>query len=290
MRPTSRTMTLRIAIALAALGACGLWGCGLFDSVQATKVMAASILATPEYDMAKLASGFDAGIAYDGGMTLPDGGSGTVPSQTVAEVFFGERNASDPSKAPSGIAGATVKLSIGSKTLQLADKGNGNYSLTSIENSQLAYVSGVDYDITVTYGGANYTATVKGPAEEKIEQFHTGSATLEVTANSPLQLTRTSTDNVAFTSVFPTDQQQGQTTQPTWTNVPTKPIDLFDLVANDAKWRMKVITVDGSAFPKPQGYYVVSVAAVSRGHTSDNLFTTSIFLAGTADLGLVKTK
>jgi len=58
-------------------------------------------------------------------------------------------------------------------------------------------------------------------------------------------------------------------------------------VANDAKWKQKQITVKGSAFPTA-GYYLISVTSLAKGSPSDNLFTASVFLAGTADMGLAR--
>ncbi len=283
MHPLKLSRVLVATLPLVGLG----WGCSLLDSAQADKVFAATLLATPSYDLKPL-------LPDAGGYVLPfDAGAPptAIPAQTMAQVFFGQRN-TDPSKEPQGIAGATVKLTYQGKSFTLPDRGNGNYSLTSVEDGTLQYQDGKDgvlYEITVDSGGATYTAKVIGPVAEHIEQFAVlNGLPLAHTEDSALKLTRSGTENVAFTTVVPvTTSGLGD---PTYTDLPTKTMDLLDLIANDSLWKQKVITLPATAFPEPGTFYAVTIAAVQRGETSSNLFTTSAFLVGKADLGLVKTK
>lgn len=286
MRHPRKTLT-RTLSALAPLALLGTWACGLFDSLQSDKVLAATVLATPSYSLSSLLP--DASFPFDaGGFALPDAGLPSLPSQTVAEIFFGQRN-SDPTKDPKGVAGAQVKLSVAGRAFALEDRGSGSYGLNTQQDPAFVLVGGARYELTVTHEGETYTAEVDGPAEELIEQFRVlGDKPLPHAAHTPLQLTRTGTENVAFTSVIPvTASGEGK---PTWTNMPSKPLDLLDLIANDAPWKTKVITIPAEAFPQAGTEYAVVVAAVRKGSTSDNLFTASALLVGRADVGRVRTK
>jgi len=258
--------------------------CELVESATADRVLAGTVMATPEYDFNGTAFG-------DAGYTAPDGGSllPPVPSQTVAQIFFGSRDPKDLTKPPTGVSGAKVSLSVGGKSYSLTDKGSGNYMLTTIENKEFVYQPGAEYKLTITNGGNTYTASVTAPQEERVQQFHaTPGIPLDHTANQQLQVPRERVDNIAFTTVVP--MSQAGKGDPTYTDFPSKPLDLLDLVANDSKWKQKTITMPGTAFPQTGAVYLVNVAAVEKGDTSENLFTTSVFLVGSADLGLVKTQ
>ncbi|MGI5862799.1 MAG: hypothetical protein ACOX6T_12175 [Myxococcales bacterium] len=264
-------------------------GCELFESIQAEKVLAATVLSSPEYDFNQMVFP-DGGVPIesDGGLPADGGLIPTLGPQMAAEVFFGERN-SDPTAAPKGIAGAEAVLSIGSRSFRLEDKGDGKYGLNSQEDPDFKYVSDAEVKLTIKKDGETFTATVVAPKEERIEQFHaTPGKPIELAAGEPLQITRAAIDNVAFTTVMPLSAaaQEG----PTYTDMPSEPLDLLDLVAGPDKWKTKVITIPKTAFPKADTHYVVNVSAVAKGDTSANLFTTSAFLVGTADLGLLKTK
>jgi hypothetical protein len=295
--PQQTSKTFARALVAITLLAGGTWGCGLIKSAESDKVLAATVLATPNYDFSFLLPDaslpslpFDAGIPTF---------TPALPSETVAQVFFGQR-ASDPTAQPTGIAGASVKLSINGTSFDIADQGQGNYSLTSLDNSAFVYQPNVTYEITVTNGSDTFTGSVTGPDKDPIEQFaaqaaaHPGVPMTQQT-NAPLLLTRTNAEDVAFTTVFPVALAgQGQ---PTYTDMPTTPLDLLDLIANDGPWRTKVITIPGAndpagrtaAFPYAGTYYAVTVVAVKKGSTSNNLFTASAFLVGKADMYVVVT-
>ena len=96
--------------------------------------------------------------------------------------------------------------------------------------------------------------------------------------------------NLGFVSVFPVDQN-GERGEPTWTNMPSKPLDFLKLVALPAKWKEDKVTIPGSAFPNADQTYLVVLQAVKLGGPeSDNLFSGSALLAGTAEIGVVRTK
>lgn len=315
-----KTLIVRSLVALGALAIPVLYACGLAQSVQSTKVLAATVIATPEYDLAKLITipdggfkigdasfSFDGSLSFDGSIPFPDGGlkigdasipffgdggfTTKNPPQTIAQVFIGERDASDLKKPPVGIAGAKVTLTIaGGAPFELKEKEKGVYLLTTVENSALQYVADKELVYTVDVKGEKLTAKVIGPKKEDIEQFKVlGGAPLPHEAGKELKLTRASAENIGLTSVFPisSSAEQGK---PTYTDAPTKPEDLIDLVANPDKWKQKTITIPGSAFPQAGTKYLVNVTAVKKGTTSDNLFLGSVFVAGIADLALVQTK
>jgi hypothetical protein len=273
-----RLTVLALFVALAA------GSCDLIQSAQSTKVLAGMVLHVPPYDLADIPIP-DAGIpfSFDGGMTTPE--------QTLVEVFFGERSNTSFTDPPKGLAGAAVKLSFQGATVDLSDKGGGNYSVSTAENGNLQYAPDIDYTLTVVSGGETFTARVKAPEPEEIAQLDERFWPLDVESNldpdQNLELTRTSTENIAFTTVTPIS---ATSQDPSYTDVPTEPRDLLDLVANDARWKQQPINVPKSpAFDQPNTYYLINVIAVTKGSVSDNLFTASTFLAGTADLGVAVT-
>ena len=292
----SRTRALLAALPLAVLG---VWGCNLVDSVQADKVLAGTVIATPETDLKFLLPDASYALPFDSGVPipLPDGGlpiSTKVPAQTVAAIFFGQR-APDYTSQPKGIAGASVTMSIDGKTFTLADQGAGAYGLTSQDDATFLYKDDADVKLTVVSAGTTYTASVKAPPKEVISQFAAVEPwPLEQPANTSLQLTRSDTDNVAFTTVIEVNQNTKLTDlnsiPATFTDVPSTALDLLDLVANDSQWKRKVVTLPAKSFPTASSYYAVLITAVKRGETSTNLFTASALLVGKADLGVVKTK
>jgi hypothetical protein len=280
----------RAASALCAL-ALGALGCDLIQSAQARRVLAASILATPDYDFTQAVLSLDAGLAVPDGGLPADVGQLEVGGQTVVQAFFGDAPTNSASQSK-GILGATVTLEYSGRKLTIPDTGGGTYSLTSLQEKALAFASGADYKLTVASGSESYSATVKAPTSDDsaIEDFHVvAGKPIEIAAGQDLRLTRRATDRVAFTMVMSIDPS-GRASK-TYTDLPEKAVDLLDLVLNDAKWRQKVITIPGAAaFPAANTYYLVTVTAVDKGSTSSNLFTASTFLAGTPDVGLVKTK
>jgi hypothetical protein len=269
------------------------------DSVQADKVLAGTVIATPETDLMFLLPDASLTVPFDSGIPipLPDGGlpfSTKVPAQTVAAIFFGQR-APDYTSQPKGIAGASVTLSIDEKTFALVDQGSGAYGLTSQDDATFLYRDDADLKLTVVSGGTTYTASVQAPPKDEIAQFSAVHPwPLEHTANTELDLTRGNTDNVAFSTVIEVNQNTALTDlksiPSTFTDVPTTALDLLDLVANDSLWKRKVIPLPAKSFPTPNAYYGVLITAVKRGETSSNLFTASALLVGKSDLGVVKTR
>jgi hypothetical protein len=257
--------------------------CDLINSAQANKALAATVVATPALDLAPL------GVPF------------TVPPQTVAQVFFGQRDA-DPTKQPTAITGAAVTLAFDGKTFTLKDQGSGNYGLSTLEDATFVYVPStatktVHYKLSITSDGAGpFTAEVDGPPKDAIEQFTVlAGAPWPLTANTEVKLTRSNIDDPAFVAVIPASSILAGNKNPSYTDMPGTVLDLLDLIANDAPWHQKVITIPatdatrGTAFPSA-GVYALTVSSVKKGTTSQNLFTASAFLVGMADVALVQVK
>lgn len=275
------------------------------NQAQANKVMVATILSTPPVDIQPAAlAGFDASFDFDGGSwdggempTIGDGGVITLPGQTAAFVFFGSRQSQSLDTAPDGIAGATASvLPRGGATTNLKEEGGGNYSRNSFDDKAFAYQSGADYEFNVSYQGETYQGLVeKAPALEKIPEFHPAKGYIELAAGSSFSFTRPEppageTRNLGFITVYPVESN-GQKGDPTYNNIPKTPLDFLKLVAAPSDWRGSPVTIPGSAFPQPKKTYVIVFQAVKTGGPeSQNLFTGSAILAGTAEIGIVKTQ
>lgn len=268
------------------------------NQLKAEKVMVATILATPPIDLspealAGLDGGFDPG---DAGIAL-DGGTVTVPSQIGVFVYFGERDNSSLDTPPTGLTGATVSVGVnGGGSVALKEQDQGNYALTSQDDESLQYESGKTYEFTATYQGETFVGEVKdAPQLERVEALHPAKGYIEQVANTPFTFTRPQPPegterNVGFVTVFPVSDS-GEKGEPTWTNVPTTPLQFLELVALPANWKKDQVTVPASAFPEPGKTYVLVLQAVKLGGAeSENLFKGSAILAGTAEIGVFRTK
>ena len=95
-----------------------------------------------------------------------------------------------------------------------------------------------------------------------------------------------------FSDSFPATREklQGDKAEPTYSNVPAAPVQFLKLSAPPSEWKKTEVVLPGSAFPLAEQTYVVVFQAVKTGGPkSDNLFTGSALLAGTADVGVVRT-
>ena len=82
----------------------------------------------------------------------------------------------------------------------------------------------------------------------------------------------------------------GEKGQATYSNVPTSPVEFLQLAATPALFREARVTIPATAFPNPKQTYLVIFQAVRMGGPeSDNLFLGSVVLAGTAEVGIVRT-
>ncbi len=289
---------------VAAVSLLGLhWACDIektANQLTAPKVMVATLLSTPPVDIDPLAyapdSGFDGGLPPDAGFAV-DGGLITVPAQTVAFVFFGTRKGEGLDSPPEPISNATVSVqSLGGTRFELKNDGNGNYSKSSVNDRDFKYDSGKTYHFTAALSGESFVGEVENaPNLERISAFHPPKGYVELNAKQQLIFNRPDPPagterNLGFVTVFPIgdDGERGETT---YTNVPKTPLDFLKLIALPAEWKQTTVTVPGSAFPEPRKTYVVVFQSVKTGGPkSDNLFTGSAILAGTADVAVVRTR
>jgi hypothetical protein len=292
--------------------------CEFFDrtsaQVQARKVIVGTVLHTPPIEVRQEAiagldasfpffdGGFptDSGFFFDAGFLLGDGGgpSITLPEQTAVFAYFGTRNGEGLSQeAPTAIAGATLSIQQkGGPALALKDQGGGTFSLTSSEEAKLGYVENGDYFFKATADGETFVGIVERvPEQEKIAAFRpNGKTFLELAANTEFTFARPDPPNgqerqLAFVVVVPIDRE-GKQGQPTYTNVPSTPLEYLKLAVAPSDWKTTTVTVPGSAFPlKDQNYLLLLQSAKLGRPDTDNLFIGSAMIAGTADVGVVKT-
>jgi hypothetical protein len=263
------------------------------NQLRSQQVMVATLLATPPVELSPLAM---AGV--DGG-TLPevDGGTVTLPGHTAAFIFFGERAVQSLDSEPRPITGAQARVRpSGAQGTPLSEKGAGTYTLSSVEDERLVYPSGAHLLFEVQHGGQTYTGQVESAPElERIEAFHPPSGYIEHQRNQAFSFSRPAPPanaerNLGFVTVFPVGSD-GQKGEPTWTNMPSTPLDFLKLVALPAQWKQDQVTIPGSAFPDGQQTYLVVLQAVKLGGPqSDNLFTGSAIMAGTAEVGVLRTR
>ena len=272
--------------------------------------MVSTLLATPPIDVklgaiAGLDANFpdasfllDAGFTFDAGVMIADGGLGyTVPAQTAALVFFGTRVGEGLDAPPEGQAGATITVQpVGGTAVVLKDQGGGNYVANSSENAMLKYEEGKKYNFTAQINGETFVAELeKSPAMERINAFHPTAGYIDIAKNTPITFTRPDPAtgqgrNLGFVVVFPISRngQQGTTT---YTNVPVTPLGFLKLALLPDEWKTTVVTIPGSAFPDAEKNYVILFqTATLGGPKSENLFSGSAIIAGTADVGVVKTR
>lgn len=262
------------------------------NQLAADTVMVGTLLSTPEVTVSGSAlAGYDAGTF--GG---PDGGDGLVlPAQTAAAVFLGTK-AGDNAE-PSGVAGATVVVQpAGGTVTTLEEDGSGSYSLTSVGEEGLQYQSGATYQFIATRAGTRYIGQVdNAPIKENIAALHPPEGFVRIAPNTSLGFDRAAppanTDRtLGFVTVVPLSAS-GSQGEPTYTDVPSTPVEFLQLVGLPGPHREARVTIPGTAFPERNKTYLVIFQSVRLGGAeSDNLFLGSALMAGTADVGVVRTQ
>ncbi|QAT86602.1 putative lipoprotein [Corallococcus coralloides] len=260
------------------------------NQLTADHVIVGTLLATPQVDVSALAL-----AGYDGGTLGPDGGDVvSFPGQTAAFVFFGTK--SGENSQPEGLSGATVTLNAGSgAAVALNGQGGGSYGVTSDSTDDLKYASGATYSFFAEQGGTKYEARVEdAPTKEAIPAFHPAEGFVRHTANTAFAFDRPAPPpnqdrTLGFVTVVPLGSN-GEKGQATYSNVPTSPVEFLQLAATPALFREARVTIPATAFPNPKQTYLVIFQAVRMGGPeSDNLFLGSVVLAGTAEVGIVRT-
>lgn len=288
-------MTKRLLL-LSTLAACILapLACDLgktVDQISAETVMVGTLLSTPDVDISPEAvAGLDGGFRADGGQS-----NFTVPGQTVAFMFLGTREGQN--SAPEGLTGATVTIQpVGGQAVTLTSDGAGAYSRSSNSDATLSYQSGKNYNFIAVRNGERFEGSVENsPAQERIPALHPPEGVVRISANTPLSFERADPPSgqdrtVGFVTVVPISDN-GQQGKPTYTNVPTGPLEFLSLVALPSDYKQKTVNIPATAFPTAKQTYLVTFQAVrTGGPDSANLFLGSALLAGTADVGVVRTQ
>jgi hypothetical protein len=281
---------------LAAASACCLvpLACDLdktVNQISAETVMVGTLFSTPDVPLSPEAvAGLDGGFGADGGQSTI-----TIPGQTAAVVFLGTRKGEN--STPEGLTGATVALQVNTtKKVTLTSDGAGSYSRSSNGDSTLTYQDGATYEFIADHQGEHYVGQVKdAPAREIIGALHPPEGVKRITANTELSFDRADPPQgqertLGFVTVVPVSDS-GQQGQPTYTNAPKEPLDFLKLVAVPTEWRAQRVVIPGTAFPASKQTYLVIFQAVRLGSPeTDNLFLGSALLAGTADVGVVRTQ
>ncbi len=269
------------------------------NQATARAVAVATLLSTPPVDInASTLIQFDASLpdsGIDAGVLVTDAGL-TIPAQTLVTLFFGQRQGDNLDVAPVPTTGAQVRITeVGGQSWPVPEVGAGNYALLG-EDAGFAYKANATYQFVLTHGGQTYTAEVeKTPALERIAAFHPSTNYIDLAAGTAFTFTRPDPPagqdrNLGFVTVFPVsdDGQQGSTT---YTNLPDTPLKFLKLVVAPMDWKQTTVTVPGTAFPNPSSWYVIVLqSAKLGGPKSDNLFLGSAIIAGTAEVGVVRTR
>jgi hypothetical protein len=261
------------------------------NQFSAETVMVGTMLSTPDVPLSPEAvAGLDGGYSPDGGQSTI-----TIPGQTAAILFLGTRKGE--SSSPEPLTGATVALQINStQKVALSSDGSGSYSRSNNSDATLKYQDGATYEFLADHQGQHYVGQVKdAPAKENIPALHPAAGVVRMAANTELAFDRADPPSgqdrtLGFVTVVPVSDS-GEQGQPTYTNAPKVPLDFLKLVAVPTEWRAKHVVIPGTAFPTTKQTYLVIFQAVRLGSPeSENLFLGSALLAGTADVGVVRTQ
>lgn len=302
---TSPTITL-LGFTILSLCACDLQKIG--NQAAAKTVAVSTLLTTPAIEVKGAAiagngldasiPAFDGGLALDAGVFLTDAGL-FIPVQNLAFVFFGQRQGDNPDSAPVGTPGATAKLKeVGGPTFSLDDQGSGTYVLSP--DAGFLYKPNATYQFEFGLNNQTYLAEVLNvPGKETIPEFHPAAGYIELDAGAGSDAgvfrfirpdpPQGQNRNFGFVNVFAVSARgQGA---PTYSNIPTTPLGFIKLLLAPTDWTTTNVEVPGFAFPDPDtNYVVVFQSAKLGGPKSDNLFSGSAILAGTADVAIIKTR
>jgi hypothetical protein len=301
---TSPTITrpALAALALLAGSACDFQKIG--NQATAKTVAVSTLLTTPPIEVkgAAIAGNgldaslpdLDAGLLFDGGISFGDAGL-TIPAQNLAFVFLGQRQGESIDSAPAGTPGAIATLKeVGGPTFPLDDQGGGAYGLSP--DAGFVYKPNATYQFEFALNNQTYVAEVERvPSKENIPEFHPAAGYVELNAGQSMTFVRPDppqgqSRNFGFVNVFPINNE-GSQGQPTYTNIPTTPLGFLKLLLAPTDWTKTSVEIPGTAFPNPDSNYIVVLqSAKLGGPKSDNLFTGSAILAGTADVAIVKTR
>ena len=244
-----------------------LTGCDLLQSATATVVVAGVVAKTPE-------------------LTLSDRYS--VPGETVATVWLGERASGTSTSEPDPIAGADVSLSFGSKRLALEEAERGLYVLSSLDDPQLVYDS-TQYAFTALVPGseADFGGSVTAPTELSSAAMQLSPAPTEAVPGFPeVQRHPKSTalevswqdqfGGHGYVSVFRAKESDPDNPELVFDTRPQTALEWIELVAGNPPEKL-AIPADVFA---ADGVYAVVLVALEHGSVLPSTFVGSPELAG----------
>jgi hypothetical protein len=278
-------------------------GCDLLAGLQNRKVLALSVLATPEVAPTQV-PGFDAGFP-------------AVSAGVTAQVYFAERR--DDLSTTGNDPRPPVGLDQAAMTLRWQDAGGAAHTVTlrptpeagryeASAQDGLAYVPGATYELRVRHAEEEYTASVVAPAAPRVAAFPAerwvAYPSYQQFDALTLEVERAADDLTFYAAQRAPASAGAPLDAPTCTNLPLArgAVDarqLLDLVLDGSDWRRSAYTLRKTSsdpaercFPvgpsggAPAGY-VVTAGVGRRGSFSGNLFSGSVALAAALDGGAV---
>lgn len=234
-----------------------------------------------------------------------------IPAMVVLSTYLGTIDTSDPTKIDASKIGTLpgAKASVAfrhvkdpavagdaneDRILAVAERGNGQYALSSADNAKLTFEKGVPYTLVLETPGQDeaFGARLTPGEAVGIREFASGGV-LDQAVGAPLVVTRTDAPAAgdarlpAFILVAKVDPQNPkQEPVITFKTVPDSALKLLKFVLSDQDYRWASYTIDAAAFPSA-GYYAVTVLAVKTGKVSENAFIGSTALAGAGSAAIV---
>lgn len=303
-------MKLRATIALLAAFAL-MVGCDVgktASQASARRVMVATLIQTPEITVPREALAipipdaggftFDGGLPFDAGFSpFTADGKLLLREETLSFAFFGERQGDGLTQAPVPLDGTTLFVQAGENPrLEMRlDNSTGAYQLSSLDNPAMKYLEGEKYTFTANNQSENYITEIAAvPPHEQIVAFHPPDGFIHLNAGQQFVFVRSDPPenqdrDLGFVTVLPITDE-GKRGIPTWTNVPTDAFGLLKLVAAPGAYKRSEVTIPGEAFPdRDSNYLILLQTARLGGPQTANLFIGSAIMAGTAEVGIVKT-
>jgi hypothetical protein len=243
-------------------------GCDFFESATARVVVAGIVARSPELQLA---------------------GQYSVPGETIATVWLGERQSETSTEEPSPIAGADVSLEFDSTRLELEDGAErGLYLKSSLDDAKLEYRS-TSYVFTALtpgsdadFGGAVAAPTELSPAAVRLSpaptesvpgfpevQRHPKSTAIDVSWQEQF-------GRRGYLSVFRANAGDPSRPELVFDSRPKSALEWIELVAGNPPEKL---TVPADAFSR-DGVYAVVLVALERGDVLPSTFIGSPILAG----------
>ncbi len=249
-------------------------GCDeLVDTITATVVVAGTLIQTPEV---KLAGQFD------------------VQAETLASVWFGERDSPTSTNEPMPLSGAELQITFGGNAVTLPESSEkGLYSQNSLTDSNLSFEGGIAYTFegkpsgnTTTYGGTVTAPTPLTPAAIQLSP-QPGQAipgvpqALQHPINTALQVSWERQYGAhGYVTVFRANPNDPQNPEQVFDNTPKTAQEIIEFIIGTAP---RQVDIPASTFSQA-GVYAVVLAAMDKGQALPNTFIGSPILAGSAQV------